>query len=481
MFVLFKIFPLIPYDGDDWYFIGTMRNPWPMWGVFNPSKVFPEVLEPLVGYFGAFFIYPITHNYVFSLSFTSVLVVSGFITLLMVFTYKYLRKKYNLSRVRALSLEIFFYLSFFMLFKKINGTSYFGFWCQDLNCYFNYLIPGCLNASLLMFFETADNNLYSLSNKQHNLLVVGILVTVIYFAMFSSIQLNVILASYAIIKLMFSFKKDNGWHGFKQNWPFVFIIIAWIVSLIFDSHGRRATVVSSHGNRSLLVSLGDVINQYMVMMHQTNHLFFIICILIIFGALCTVLIQWWKGKQIEISDYLITIALSLMTLCYSTLLYTKAPATYASRPDAMWALVFLGLFLTVQGLAVLLNEFNKTTILIPSVIVLMALISFNFNNGYVYKDSNDAFTSYKLDNYIINKIVSAEHRGKSSVKVKVPKDNKNGNWPHPFNEAQWMQNTLYAHRMIRHRIYVEFVPDQKLNKHLYPQGDTQPFNNLEVR
>lgn len=99
-FIFFtKIFPLIPYDGDDWYFLGAMRNPYPMWGVFNPSKVLPETLEPLVGYFGAFVIYPFSHNYIASLSIASVLLISIIITILMILTYNFIRKHYKLNKL----------------------------------------------------------------------------------------------------------------------------------------------------------------------------------------------------------------------------------------------------------------------------------------------------------------------------------------------------------------------------------------------
>jgi hypothetical protein len=43
-----------------------------------------------------------------------------------------------------------------------------------------------------------------------------------------------------------------------------------------------------------------------------------------------------------------------------------------------------------------------------------------------------------------------------------------------------MQNTLYAHGLIRHRIKVIFVPDKHLNKQMYPQGESEPFNDLEA-
>lgn len=479
-FIFFtKIFPLIPYDGDDWYFLGAMRNPYPMWGVFNPSKVLPETLESLAGYFGAFVIYPFSHNYIASLSIASVLVISIIITILMILTYKFIRTHFKLSKLITLSLELFFYLSFFLIFKKGNEASYFGFWCQDLNCYFNYLIPGCLNACLLLYLDTANSESYQFTTSHPNYFIIGILIVTIYFAMFSSIQMNIILASYSIATLLFNhLKKENITLQIKQlinEWPFILIILFWLTSLIFDVNGGRAANVSQ--NIGLINAIKAVLIQYRVMIQYTNKFFLIVCLLFI-GFAFVIFCQSIHSDKAK--SYFKILLASILTVAFFTLLYTKAPVTYASRPDAMWAVIFFGLLLTIQGLALLLIKYQVCVIFMPLSLIIMSLISFNLNYGYVFKDNSDAFTSYKVGNHIVNTIVTAEHNGKSVVKVKVPKSINNDNWPHPLNQAQWMQNTLYAHGLIRHRIKVIFVPDRHLNKQMYPQGESEPFNDLEA-
>lgn len=482
-FIFFmKIFPLIPYDGDDWYFQGAMRNPWPMWGVFNPSKVLPEVLEPLSGYFGAFVIYPLTHNYVASLSFSSVLIITIAITLLMALIYRYIKIKFEVSKSKALLLELLFFISFFLIFKKNNEPSYFGFWCQDLNCYFNYLIPGCLNAGLLLYFETVNEKYYVLKDNRNNYCQIGILIILIYFAMFSSIQLNVLFGGYSLIKIVKNFvlhKNLNIAKRLSTKWPFVLSVVFWGTSLLFDFNGGRANRVSNSKLKlNLFQNIKNVFSQYQIMIHQTNKIFLIICLVLVCYGLFTSIKN--RNEKKENLSYLVIFLTTIITICFYTILYTKAPVTYASRPDAMWGATFLGLFLAVQGFTFLLKKIEPLAILVPFLALFMAIISFNFNNGYILKDNSDAFTSYKYDNYVINRIVNAEHHGKSVVKVKVPKENNVANWPHPLNQAQWMQNTLYSHGLIRHRIKVIFVPNKKQNKIIYSQGKSEPFTDLEV-
>ena len=146
------------------------------------------------------------------------------------------------------------------IFKKGNGESYFGFWCQDLNCYFNYLIPGCLNACLLLYLNTSNSESYQFTKENHNYLTIGLLIVAIYFAMFSSIQMNIILASYSIVQLLLNhLRKGEIFIQTKQlvkEWPFILIIIFWLLSLIFDANGGRAADVGH--NSGLVNAIKDV-------------------------------------------------------------------------------------------------------------------------------------------------------------------------------------------------------------------------------
>ena len=84
MFIFFtSVHCLIIYDGDDWVNLSQMRLFVPMWRGFNPIKILPETLMPLVGYLSGYAITPITKNYVAAVTLLSALLVSGFITLYM--------------------------------------------------------------------------------------------------------------------------------------------------------------------------------------------------------------------------------------------------------------------------------------------------------------------------------------------------------------------------------------------------------------
>ena len=82
MFVFFTgVHRLVIYDGDDWVNLSQMRHFIPMWHGFNPIKILPETLMPLVGYVSGYVITPFTGNYVDAVTLASALLVSGLITL----------------------------------------------------------------------------------------------------------------------------------------------------------------------------------------------------------------------------------------------------------------------------------------------------------------------------------------------------------------------------------------------------------------
>lgn len=187
LFLLFMVYftqitPLVPFDGDDWLSMGTMRLPFPMWAVFNPSKVLPEVLGPIVGNIAAFVVYPFSHDYIGSVTFVQAIVVSLFIVTMTALFFKLCENKLELSKQQAVMGELFFFMLFFLLFKHVNTASYTGFWATDYNCYFHYIIPGCLNASLVLYLMNSD--IFSENWQKYSTMTQGLTIVMAYFAIF---------------------------------------------------------------------------------------------------------------------------------------------------------------------------------------------------------------------------------------------------------------------------------------------------------
>ena len=58
-----QIHPISLFDGDDWRYVSDSRSAVPIWGAWNPSRIFPEIFMPLCSGAAAYVVYPLLGNY----------------------------------------------------------------------------------------------------------------------------------------------------------------------------------------------------------------------------------------------------------------------------------------------------------------------------------------------------------------------------------------------------------------------------------
>ena len=144
--------PLTVYDADDWLYIYSLRKPIPILHDWNPIRVFPETTLPLVSYFGAYVLYPITNNYFRSLSlahglFASILLTMYFVQFVVLF---YKRNFASLNR--SIAYGFLFILLHFISHIFKGNNNYFLLGSINLTCFHYYTLSAILNAILVMHF-----------------------------------------------------------------------------------------------------------------------------------------------------------------------------------------------------------------------------------------------------------------------------------------------------------------------------------------
>lgn len=158
-------------------------------------------------------------------------------------SFKYFNEKFSLSVSSALCIELIFFSFFFLIFKQKNQNSYYGFWSSDINCYFNYIIPGVLNAVVMLFIAKSHNFAKFCDNGGDNR-IWAILLICIYLALFSNIQSSIILSGYCFIRFVEiavkSLKENKKIFKVKELWIYGTVELLWLISLIFESSGLRA-------------------------------------------------------------------------------------------------------------------------------------------------------------------------------------------------------------------------------------------------
>ncbi len=176
-----KIHPLIIYDADDWTYIGHLRKPIPSPNEYNPGKVFPEVIQPIMARIATHFVYPATKDFIYSISIVYGVVLSIFVLLYFYEFYKLIKYLFpNITFAALFLLTSLFIIFHFSIFKVENTNNRFMFYEIDPNCVYNYTVPNILNCILIMYLIRHNFKIKSSKVEFCLLMVLG------YFSIFSN-------------------------------------------------------------------------------------------------------------------------------------------------------------------------------------------------------------------------------------------------------------------------------------------------------
>ena len=281
IFIFFFIFysvlhPLIPIDLDDWSYIIKNRIFLPMWGVWNPAKVFPEFLYPLMSSIGAYVIYPLNNDYLQSQCIIHAIVVSLSITGYALSFLHFIRRKFELSASTAYMLSILFLMLHFLIFRTEESNNIYMFYANNVNCYYNYILPNLLCASLVLSLLSND----WLKDKFQSKFKYSIIIVLLYLAICSNLYSSIILAGYIICILLVDLtccirgEKKYGLY-LKININKLVIVGCWMLVHLFEAFGLRA-MESYNTQTPLLVSIQTTLSNVIDIQISKVFLLFVI-------------------------------------------------------------------------------------------------------------------------------------------------------------------------------------------------------------
>ena len=452
-----KTCPLVPYDADDWIHLGQMRIPLPIWKGWNPAKVLPEVLMPMCGYIGAYVIYPFVGDYVLSITIAAALILTFAIVMLCLCVMWFVRRRFDFSVNMSLAFEILFLILCFAIFRN-RGTSRYLFYADNMNCVFNYTVPGIINAISVLFMMSYAN--FKEAYKNFNTVEKSLFILLIYFSLFSNIFQSGTIAIYVGLMLfnelirILRVKKFVLKEYIEQNKIYLSILIAWICALVFEMSGGRASAVSNDNGLDFITP----IRQMYAMVQALADPFFLVFIVVVIWIIGSSIIK----RNTEGYMY-VTVFMNVGVLgVYLYLLSVIIP--YFSRIEASWNLWFYLIIIVIIGVAELVFAFPQIKILfIP--ITFVVLVAAFYPDGRFQMSTlgnTDYTTCVNTGNYVISQIVEADYNGEKSITIEVAEyPDKNYVWA--FNEifGESVANTLYNHNIIKNKIEVvtEVVPE----------------------
>lgn len=465
VFVLFVVFfthihPIVPFDSDDWYNIIIERTPYPSLDYWNPTKVFPERFEPFVAMLAGYLLTPLVGDFICALTLANALVVTLFIVIYLLSVQHYIEARFALSRPVSLALITLFILLHFVVMRTANQCNEYLFYSYDANCYYHYVIPNMLCASLVLWLMLHD------VRSLHDCRTIAALIVLTYLALCSNLYSVIILIAYLgailMLDLLHTFRASVSWLAgyLRRNALYLVVITAWGIIQWIESSGIRA---NSYGylHEPLIYCLKVTVYDFL---HIRYNLWFL---LIVLSALAGAkLLDYRQGRHSlsHVGRHQWTLLLAAgLALSYLILLSSRVEPWYIQRGDVVFEFAFFFLLLVISAMAYLCRHAHLAGWSTP-LLILVLLWQAN-SEGRTYKDVCEMYppdlpTSIRISHDVVQQIREAEAAGLDSVFIRVPKYPDDENWPilTSNSASQYYSRALYKHNQIHREIFTILIP-----------------------
>lgn len=465
-----QVHPLIPFDGDDWTYLSYVRMATPIWGDWNPAKVFPEVLYPFFSTIAAFALAPLTGDYIDAQTLMHAVVVSAAITGYLWCFAHLMRRVFSCSHVTAGVFTVLFLALHFLVFRTSQENNVHLLHCVSLNCYYNYLLPMLLNASAVMLLLASDKIEVFVKTGRPELR--GLFFIVVYLAIFSNLPASGILAAYAGSRVLLALIRQGKRLKLKpfleETGLFLGILAIWLVSAVFELSGGRAGAAAGG---SILAQLHQTCFLLKTVVLESNRLFLGFSGIVVAAALvCMLMSGGVRSLNGKLASVLGTFLISTAALTvYMIVLCAAVGPGKITGSEYLFAIYFHILLLVLLALGYLVERFPRLMLALP--LLTVVLISGINTNGNTFVEINTrglpAERCGELSRYLIEQYQQADQAGQQEMILRLPQftpDPENGdNWPYTLVLADRISNTMYNHGLTSRLIDITPVIDPEVN------------------
>lgn len=450
------IHPLVPFDTDDWMNMTISRPFYPSLHCWNPTKVFPERLEPAAATIAARFVAPIIGDYVNALIFVNAIVVSFFITLYLYLVQRLLTDRFRLSLPCSFCIVVLYAIIHFLILKtKETGNDYL-WYAEDCNCYHHYIVSNLLCASLVLWLMLCD------VNKLMKGWRVIVLVIVTYFALCSNLYSTVILIAFVGAKLVYELlahnKKESKWLGnyIKRHSYFLVVLFLWLVVQLIEINGIRANTYG-HVDDSLWEYI-QLSTQNLLALRFNIGIITILTLVLLGAKSYHTLVDHHRMNHIGKQQVILLLA-AFLSLLYLILLSSKVKPENMLKGQIVFSWVFFLLLLIILCLGYLCSRIKWFRCLLPLFFFLLVFNIRNVKSEFLGVQCLWGTTEYECidkNRDIINQVRFAEAMGRDSVIIRVPKFEYKDNWPLAFDCGFAVGYTLRKHVVVRRHLKTTF-------------------------
>jgi len=456
--------PLQVNNMDDWTYLSFSRPAVPLRDAWNPAKVLPEILMPACAQLAVWLVLPLTGDYLLSMSIVFNVVLCLFITAYMTVFARLLMRRMQLDAPMAATLCTLFLALHFRSWMSPWIPSQHLFYSEGLTTTFNYTVPALLNLILVMLLDMPGKASVSGERPVRGGLLIGLL----YLAVFSNLYSSVILAAYCGVRMLPGFvrmirKKLSFFAWLKENLLNAGVLGTWFVSMAFELSGSRAGSMAS--DRPLPGRIKETVSILLVEIERMENTVFWLCAVMIAAGIAALLLSRCSKEEDRVyaCEMLRFLLCAGLTLLYLILLSAVVSPAYIARKDVLIGPVFFVFAAAFFSLAYIIGRWKWTALAVPMAAfviafdVLIGIRSFAPSNALQLPQR----TCLAIGQSFVETILEADRAGLTEATLVVPKGNDAlGNWPYTYNMGYRMADALRNHGLIEHVTDVPVVIDE---------------------
>lgn len=448
--------PLVLRSADDWRYINYWRdNAIPMLGRgWNPARILPEVLMPLAGSFGIYFLYPLGISFTRAVSISLGLFLVIFICIYLRSFELMIKKLFDVTGSKLSIITGIFLVSHFWILRSSQSGNSHLFDGGDPNLYFYYIIPFLLNYSLVFILFAYRNNISSWNNPRK-----AVLFLALYFAVFSNLFSSIIIFVYAGFSFILATiriikKREDFRRNICNRKVEIAVIIMWLYSLLAEANGGRAKSIKNTAQSiEVLERLFQSINNSLIHLSNMNKYYILFSIILL---VCMTFFALKRKKAFEKMTH-IWILSALNGICiyiYQVLLCSIVGPEYITRSSV--AATYLICSVAVNAMIILCIVINvkESVVLLP--MLLMIIISMCNTSEPAYDSALSWKALMRLDEYYISTIVEADQNGETEVIIHNPEWNSIQTNDSENLLRVYISSTLYKYRITNNHMNIEF-------------------------
>lgn len=425
--VFFLNHRLYPMDCDDWTYLSYSRIAFPRAASWNPTKIFPETFEPLIGLFGAKVIAPILGDYLEGISVSIAISIGIVFTVYILSQFMFNEFVLKIGRtINILACSIFVLLHF----VAFNNQCEMFILNTSVNVTINYqmsLILNIITLNLIMIYK---------SKKRDKLLF--LIFPLIYLSINSNMYVNIGLISYLasdyICGLILLYKREHRFLKSAISPDFLLnylCFVMWLISAYFEFNGARAQRAKE--------TYGSIKRSLECFIESTSYLkqwVWIGLFMVLFLLIVSELLMLQTNRTEKNKDFLKFVIRTgiafFITVVYLILLSSIVQPEYLLGSYVIFVWLYWIFSIIVQCLSHF-GERNKWfAYILPVVLYILMVSTFLPNTRYMdHIDTPDR--TKQINVAIIDQIVEAEQAGLKEVMIEVPKYDSSNNWPYPVN------------------------------------------------